>query len=90
MLCEARKLANKLLRTVLGKMTIPCLDGGNGLIDANGLGDGNQTCGIVRTARAIECRIKTLQNLLAASAHQVQIVIHCQSPPLTAIQVVPC
>ena len=65
-------------------------DGGYGLIDANWLGDGNQTCGIVRTTRAIECGIKAFENLLAASAHQVQIIIHCQSPPLTAIQVVPC
>ena len=90
MLCETRKLANELLRAVLGKMAIPRLNSGNGLIDANSLGDGNQARGIVGTARAIERRIKTLQNLLAASAHQVQIVIHCQSPPQTAKQVVPC
>jgi len=55
-----------------------------------GLGHGKEARGVVGTARAIERRIKTFQNLLAASAHQVQIVIHCQSPPLTAKQVVPC
>ena len=90
MIRKAHKLANELLRAVLGKMAIPRPNSGNGLIDANSLGDGNQARGIVGTARAIECCIKTLQNLPAASAYQVQIVIHCQSPPLTAQQVVPC
>ena len=53
MLYEARKLANELLRAVLGKMAIPRLNSGNGLIDANSLGDGNQARGIVgRPARS--------------------------------------
>ena len=77
MLRQTRELANQLLRAVLGKMAIPRLDGGNGLIDTNGLGHGNEARGVVGAARAIERRIKTFQNLLAASAHQVQIVIHC-------------
>ena len=37
MLREAGKLADELLRAILGKMTIPSLNGSNGLIDANGL-----------------------------------------------------
>ena len=41
MLRQARELADELLRTVLGKMAIPRLNSGNGLIDANGLGHGN-------------------------------------------------
>ena len=90
MLRQTRELANQLLRAVLGKMAIPRLDGSNSLIDTNGLGHGNEARGVVGAARAIERRIKTFQNLLAASAHQIQIVIHCQSPPLTAKQVVPC
>ena len=77
LISEGRKLADELLRAVLGKMAIPRLDGGNGLIDTNGLGHGNEARGVVGAARAIERRIKTFQNLLAASAHQVQIVIHC-------------
>ena len=85
--CE---LADELLRTVLGKMAIPRLNSGNGFIDANGLGHGYEARGVVGTACAIKRRIKPLQNLLAASAHQVQIIIHCQSPPQTAKQVVPC
>ena len=77
MLRQTRKLANQLLRAVLGKMAIPRLDGSNSLIDTNGLGHGNEARSVVGAARMIERRIKTFQNLLAASAHQVQIVIHC-------------
>ena len=55
MLRQTRELANQLLRAVLGKMAIPRLDGGNGLIDTNGLGHGNEARGVVGTARA-DCR----------------------------------
>ena len=90
MIRQTCKFADELLRAVLGKMAISHLDGRDGLIDADGLGHGNQTRGITGPPGAIERGIETLEYLLAASAHYIQIVIHCQSPPLTAQQVVPC
>ena len=90
MLRQTCEFTDELLRAVLGKMAVSHLDGHDGLIDADGLGHGNQTRGIAGPPRAIERGIETLEYLLAASAHYIQIVIHCQSPPLTAQQVVPC
>ena len=90
MLRQTRELADELLRAVLGKMAVSHLDSRDGLIDTDGLGHGNQTRAIVGPPSAIERGIETLEYLLAASAHYIQIVIHCQSPPLTAQQVIPC
>ena len=73
MLGKTRELATELLRAVLPKAAIPRMDGGDDLVDAHGLGNGDQA-DVCRVAPGtLRSLLDALQNSLSATRYLIRI-----------------